>query len=434
MSASNDSWFVKTKFGAELGPMPRDALTELVRTSALLAGDLVRQELTDEWTLASEVSGLFESVTPISVDVSQEIENWIRPRTGVSLTSPEPVVLPSPPALFAPVPRIRFSASDGVSSRSREEPETSQPTALTTDSTVEPATQTSEPTVRPTASTLVSDEANLPAETPTAETPAIQSDDLISLWKSARGPTRKQAAMKSLAEDVERDLDEDSVPPVIPSIEFDQPVFNLDDEADESPKFTEPLNKEAPAQRHPSFQRPSLMSLIEPREDIESAFNLEMKGAQETWTQKWQRWIRSLPSKPILAGALVVVVATWWFWPHSQRVLYNRLLTMWTDLNEKRTHFKGQQDWDAFVSRSKSELDEVVPWLEKHAHENREKTLLLYVSRDCLKPILDKPRQTDTNSEKRLRLFFDSLQRFYDPSQAPPLPSLLDHRSPSAPE
>jgi len=59
--SSPSNWFVQTGFGAVLGPMPTDALTEMIRTSALIATDLVRNESSAEWEPAGSVPGLFSS-------------------------------------------------------------------------------------------------------------------------------------------------------------------------------------------------------------------------------------------------------------------------------------------------------------------------------------------------------------------------------------
>lgn len=59
--SSLSNWFVQTGFGAVLGPMPTDALSEMIRTGALIASDLVRSESSAEWEPAGSVPGLFSS-------------------------------------------------------------------------------------------------------------------------------------------------------------------------------------------------------------------------------------------------------------------------------------------------------------------------------------------------------------------------------------
>ena len=60
MSSSPNQWYVQTDFGALLGPMPADALSELARTGALLHRDQVREGSDGVWQLASDLPGLFD--------------------------------------------------------------------------------------------------------------------------------------------------------------------------------------------------------------------------------------------------------------------------------------------------------------------------------------------------------------------------------------
>lgn len=60
MSSSPNQWYVQTDFGALLGPMPADALSELARTGALLRRDQVREGPDGVWRLASDCPDLFE--------------------------------------------------------------------------------------------------------------------------------------------------------------------------------------------------------------------------------------------------------------------------------------------------------------------------------------------------------------------------------------
>ncbi len=59
--SSPGNWFVQTGFGTALGPMPTDALSEMVRTRALIATDLVRNESSLEWEPAGSIPELFSN-------------------------------------------------------------------------------------------------------------------------------------------------------------------------------------------------------------------------------------------------------------------------------------------------------------------------------------------------------------------------------------
>ncbi|HLQ45539.1 MAG TPA: hypothetical protein VK137_12460, partial [Planctomycetaceae bacterium] len=155
----------------------------------------------------------------------------------------------------------------------------------------------------------------------------------------------------------------------------------------------------------PTMRRPSLLSLIEPR-----------PPAPETFAEKCRRWRRSLPTWPIGAVLVIVLLAAWWYWPRQQRGINHRFMTIWTELQSRRTDFKDKAGFDRFVADAQTEVNDLVPWLEKHASaKDREKQLLLYIGRDCLKPMLKKPREVGSAQEKQLEMLFNALEDFYDP-------------------
>ena len=70
--AAAKTWFVQTGFGAVLGPMPEDALREMVRTGALLRSDQVREGAEGEWHPTSEMPGLFDAATSANSPMKSE--------------------------------------------------------------------------------------------------------------------------------------------------------------------------------------------------------------------------------------------------------------------------------------------------------------------------------------------------------------------------
>lgn len=410
MSASSNSWFVKTGFGAELGPMPHDALAEMARTSALLPDDIVRDAADEIWKPAREIPGLFDSNDAIPVEASQEVEAWTKPdsRLRLSLTVPPQNMASSDadscegtPAAVQPALAALTSLDEldsvnfGTELKAEPKPPPTPPATG--------ALANAEPSEQPRFSTSIdSHQGSRDTAISSAPTPSSSGEELISTWKTSRGPTRDQLAMKTLADEIDHGLPSHPAapPPEIPDITLDEP----------SPPPAS-LVAETPVKAPPRIQRPSLMSQIEPPP--------MPQAARETWPRKWDRWKRSLPGKPIVAGLVVLLVATWWFWPRSQRGIYDRLAAVSRELRERRANARDKQGWDTFLTRAKSEIDELTPWLEEHARaDSRELQLLLYVSRDCLKPMLEKPQSVDPKTEKQLQFFLDSLQRIYDPTTA----------------
>ena len=59
MSTSSNQWYVEMSAGITLGPMPFDAVVELVETSAIIRDDRVREGSSRDWKSVHQVPGLF---------------------------------------------------------------------------------------------------------------------------------------------------------------------------------------------------------------------------------------------------------------------------------------------------------------------------------------------------------------------------------------
>ena len=78
MPVPDEGWFVQMPIvGTILGPMPLDALTEMVRTGALLRHDLVRRNTSGDWRSASELPELSAefSVPLPSFEATESLRN-----------------------------------------------------------------------------------------------------------------------------------------------------------------------------------------------------------------------------------------------------------------------------------------------------------------------------------------------------------------------
>ena len=338
--------------------MPDDALSEMVRTGALLPNDLVRHGPSDDWQPASAVPGLFaelanqmtEDVPSIEdapvldedvpvLDEDAPADEQIAPPVSVDGTftlrrpespSREKRISPDGRTGFAKSavpPRKPISKDDPPVSRTAREPASPKP--------VSPA---------------------MPIVAADAETSSPQftaQDDLIANWKAHRRPTREQLALTPLSEEIE-DASDASVLEPVPDLIADAPASEVVDQTSEA---------------GPMMRRPSLLSMIKPR-----------PPAPETFSEKCQRWKRSLPTWPVAAVLVVVLLAAWWYWPPSQQGHKHRFLTIWTELQRRRTDFKDKAGFERFVTNAQIEVNELVPWLEKHASaKDREKQLLLYI-------------------------------------------------------
>lgn len=109
MSSSPSHWFVQTDFGATLGPMPPDALSEMARTGALLVRDRVREGTDGEWRPASEVPGLFDDQTPALGLMTSTLEDLFAPENATVHESfnPRHSRRPAPPKTETPAKPVR---------------------------------------------------------------------------------------------------------------------------------------------------------------------------------------------------------------------------------------------------------------------------------------------------------------------------------------
>ncbi len=349
--SSRNSWFVQTGFGTVLGPMPADALSEMVRTGALIASDLVRTESSAEWEPATNVPGLFSnSSSPLMTHSEQSRD-----------------------------------------AHSEERP----PDTLTLPSSRRPTT--------PTATVAYAFDKLAAPQPP-------QAEDLVAKWKAERQQRTKRRHENhddhSLAQQIERDANHSGVEP-IPDIFADEAVEQISNQIPKTVALSDrdPTPAATPLEPRQTIKRPSLLSQIAP--DLPAI-------PTEKFAQKRNRWMRSLPSKPIMAAVIVLSLTAWWFWPRSQRPVYNRLVAIWNELQIQRAHPLDKSGMADFVARAQTELNVIVPKLSKQTNsDDRESLLLLSVGRDCLQPMLKRPRERDSSREQQLALYFQELAVHY---------------------
>lgn len=377
--ASVKTWFVQTGFGTVLGPMPEDALHELVRTGALVRSDQIREGQEGDWRPASDLPGLFETTNPVNVEASAA-----EPSTRVD---PEPVVTSLGKGKLIPPPapqRVELPLVPPQLPESAPEPEVA-PAAIQAETTQQDA-----PRDETTAASPIVD-----AEPPPQLAPP--EDDLIVRWKRDRDRSREELGTVSLAAEISSSVDESNF---VPELTADL----LGDESSDS-SLSQPTSRESTRLR--DTRRELLLDQVPGLEPGPRAH-------EETAAQKWDRWRRSLPDLRIAGGILLVVIGAWWFWPRSSRGTYDRYVAIWSEWQVRREDRKDQAGWDQFLQRTDRELKTIVPYLEKHARaSDREKQLLLFVGRDCLQKMLMAPRAIGSPREKQLQFLLATLDEYY---------------------
>lgn len=389
MSAAK-SWIVQTGFGTRLGPMPDDALKELVRTGALVRSDQVCDEAAGDWQSASEIPGLFDSESlpqPLPMeDCSPLVDE------GAKAAPTNAILVSSPKGLIPPAPPIRPSIASA---------QTTEPVAPTV---VAPVAVSPAPDVPEIEPQVVAEIMAAPVfDVPPVMPPISPESELISAWKVNRSRSKEDLGLESLADEMTQAEAVEDFAPELPSDLLD------DDDDAASSVVAVPASK--PSRQ--SLQQPAFLDQVAgleagPRQPVETA------------RQKWDRWRRSLPSRPIsvvLAVVIFTAVATWWLFPRSQRAIYNRYVALWTEWKQRRGDLKDKEGWERFLKRADAELNDIVPWLEKNTRAtDNEKKLLLFIGRDCLRKIRMQPRQQGMSQEKQLEGLLAQAREYYEPS------------------
>lgn len=388
MSAAK-SWIVQTGFGTRLGPMPDDALRELVRTGALVRTDQVYDVADGNWQSAGEIPGLFESESPSqsvqTVDRSPLVDE------RVQATPVMPISVPSSTGLIPPAPPLCRRLE------SKQAPESSA-LPMIANAAVSPVPEVpaiEPPVVAAVTLTPVFDE---PAIVP----PMTHESGLIKAWKMNRSRSKEDLGMESLADDLtQAELVEDLAP--------EMPSDLFGDESKVSSDVAVPASKMSRS----TLQQPAFLDQV-------AGLEAGPRQPVETNRQKWDRWRRSLPSKSIaviFVVAFISIVTTWWLWPRSQRAIYERYVALWSEWKQRRGDLRDKAGWERFLRHADAELNDIVPWLEKNTRAtDTENKLLLFIGRDCLMKIRMHPRQQGLTQEKQLESLLAQARELYEPS------------------
>lgn len=379
--SSAKSWFVQTGFGATLGPMPTDALVEMVRTGALLRTDQVRAGDAGDWTLASEIPDLVDVFAGASTSTEQS-----EPDNAVELA----------PTVEASTSR----SSSKINLIPPARPVGFEPSSMVVAGPVAVAASQPELVVEPVSVSREVAPAVVPSiENDSTSATAPPENDLIVNWKSQRIQTKEELGLVSLAAEMTHAENVEDLAPELPA-------DLLDDEAEPTPIA---VTNRKPAS-HPVSHRPAFLDQIKGLED-------GPRVRVETSREKWDRWKRSLPSWPIAVAVVLVLFMAWSYWPRSQRGIYVRYVSIWEEWKTRRTDPKDKEGWEHFLKRTAAELDDTVPWLEKNARaSDREQLLLLWIGRDCFRKMLKQPRQIGSPEEKQLQILLTKVRELYEPS------------------
>ena len=137
----------------------------------------------------------------------------------------------------------------------------------------------------------------------------------------------------------------------------------------------------------------------------------------ESWKLTLDRWQRSLPDRKAALVLLIVPLAVWWLWPESSGNVGRTYRAMYDELRELRERPNDKTGMEDFVQRSQAKLDQLIPVLEKRASPNRpESQWLLWMGKDCLRPMLKNPRLNSSKPELNFKKLLAEWERLNGPS------------------
>ena len=125
---------------------------------------------------------------------------------------------------------------------------------------------------------------------------------------------------------------------------------------------------------------------------------------QENWEETLARWRRSVPDWRFALPMLLLPWLIWNYWPVSQGNIAETYRSMYSELRRRRDLPQDKTGMEEFVARSQTTLDELIPKLKRGAtSQDPDTQLLLWIARDCLKPLLKSPRMRGTKHEDMLK-------------------------------
>lgn len=424
MSADREAtWYVKASFGAEWGPMTTATLLEMDERGSLGPGDMARCGDSGDWRSVTDVlRGLTDApastVSDFETSDNTEIQDGDPERFDES-TDEESITVAEMPAMASAKPR-RSGALPGWSNfwtdSAADQPPESLPQLTGIEHWSQAASEDSsdsqdeEPvTAEVIAVNAVTDAA--PMQPPPVEfsmrdesmesspatvtrppsnlaTPGSEMD-LLNRWKQERSDelTRLKAIVAEREAAIARAAEAAKAAEA-------QAAVKTSDEDYTSPEVSiETSSEPITPSRVESATKPQAVTTRPTR-----------TNRQEPWEQTLTRWKRSLPDWKFAIPLVLLPLVAWWLWPVSFGDVAGIYHSMYNELREIRDRPQDKSGMAEFVERSQAKLDKLLPRLNERANSSDPDTqLLLWIGRDCLRPMLKSPRSRNTKQEAMLK-------------------------------
>ncbi len=398
MSSDQSAWFVKANFGAEWGPMSADTLIEMANNGDLARDDLARCNVAADWQPIPTVIDQLRSHSFAANEESQTgDDSFTQPSEDETTLDPAPQFSEQP----TPIKR-RGGALPGwsnywVPDSTEPRPLVAHPRLVFEDQNLPIDVASSTTRVEGTSFEIVSEKANegspdesrdVPSATDTIRSamPADGDFAMLNSWKQER--TERLDRLLKIVTDREAAAREAALAQAESAINTaSQETVTAEDESDSATK--------------PPIETPPKQFAPPP----------------ETWKLTLDRWKRSLPDGKAALVLLIVPLAVWWLWPESSGNVGRTYRAMYDELRELRERPNDKTGMEEFVQRSQAKLDQLIPVLERRASPNRpESQWLLWMGKDCLRPMLKNPRLNSSKPELNFKKLLAEWERLNGPS------------------
>ncbi len=397
-----ENWYVKASFGAEWGPMSSDTLLEMADNGDLARDDMTRSDEAADWQPIQTVIDQLRTAPFADYDeeaAAEELptadDSFTLPSEGVATLEPAPHFSEQP----APIKR-RGGALPGWSNywvpdsanSTESRPLVAHPRLVLEDQFQSHHVAPSETTVEGTSFRLVSEKAIEGSSEDSREVPSAA--DAISGTMPADGDF---AMLNSWKQERKERLDR-----------LLKIVADREAAAREAALAQAESANNAASQETATAEDDSEVATKEPIETPRKQFS----PPPESWKLTLDRWKRSLPDPKAALVLLIVPLAAWWFWPESSGNAGRTFRAMYDELRELRERPNDKTGMAEFVQRSQAKLDQLIPVLEKRASPNRpESQWLLWMGKDCLRPMLKNPRLNSSKPELNFKKLLAEWER-----------------------
>ena len=399
-----ENWYVKASFGAEWGPMSADTLLEMADHGDLARDDLARFDVAADW---QSIQTVIDQLRPdplvanageaIAEEPQTEDDSFTQPSVGEAELDPAPQISEQPTPIKHRGGALPGWSNYWVPESTESRPLVAHPRLLLEDQDQPSDIALSETAVEETSFEIVSDKANdgssdesreasSATDTVTGAMPADGDFAMLNSWKKER--TERLDRLLKIVADREA-------------------------AAREAAAAQSESANEAPAQEAATCEGECEPPIETPPK--------RFSPPPEPWKLTLDRWQRSLPDRKAALVLLILPLAIWWIWPESSGNAGRTFRAMYDELRELRDRPNDKTGMEEFVQRSQAKLDQLIPVLERRASPNRpESQWLLWMGKDCLRPMLKNPRLNSSKPELNFKKLLAEWERLNGPSATSP--------------